>query len=74
MTKMIEYNVFYHIMKELKFTIECLGRYKTKTDLTTFLQYLSKIFTAKAAVSSQHSSTPPLSSILSLSDLTIHVE
>ena len=36
MTTMIECSVFYHIMKELKLTIEYLGRYKTKTYSTTF--------------------------------------
>ena len=42
MTTMIECSVFYHIMKELKLTIEYLGRYKTKTDSTTFCNILPK--------------------------------
>ena len=35
MTTVIEGSVLSYILKELKLTIEYLGRYKTKTDLTT---------------------------------------
>ena len=43
LTTMIEYSVIYHIMKELKLTIEYLGRYKTKTDLKFFCNIFQNI-------------------------------
>ena len=43
MTTMIECSVLYHVMKEVKLTIEYLGRYKTKTDLTTFCNIFQNI-------------------------------
>ena len=43
MTTMIECSVLYHIMKELKLTIEYPGRYKTKPDLTTFWSIFQNI-------------------------------
>ena len=55
MTTMIGYSVLYHIMKELKLTIEYLGRYKTKTDSTTSCNILQN--THCLAPVSLHTST-----------------